>query len=125
MRTTRRLMSYFVIFPISFRFLGTYSVADKVGTMVTLSSYISTFVSLTLIMGVVFQLPVIIYILAKMRIISYHILTKYRKHALLILTVVSAFITPPDIMSCVLVTLPLYLLYELSIFIAKRVYKEI
>ena len=59
------LMSYFVIFPISFRFLGTYNVADKVNTMITLSSYITSFISLTLVMGVVFQLPIIIYILAK------------------------------------------------------------
>ena len=118
------LMSYFVIFPISFRFLGTYSVADKVSTMVTLNSYISTFVSLTLVMGVVFQLPVISYILAKTGIVNYQILVKYRRHALIILTIVSAFITPPDIMSCILVTLPLYILYELSVLIAKRAYKE-
>lgn len=68
------LMSYFIIFPISFRFLGTYSVADKVNTMITLSSYITTFTSLTLVMGIVFQLPVIIYILAKMGIVDFQIL---------------------------------------------------
>ena len=68
------LMSYFIIFPISFRFLGTYSVADKVNTMITLSSYITTFTSLTLVMGIVFQLPVIICILAKMGIVDFQIL---------------------------------------------------
>ena len=114
------LMSYFIIFPISFRFLGTYSVADKVNTMITLSSYITTFTSLTLVMGVVFQLPVIIYILAKMGIVNFQILSKYRKYALFIITAISAIITPPDIMTCILVTLPLYALYECSIWIAKK-----
>lgn len=115
------LMSYFIIFPISFRFLGTYSVADKVNTMITLSSYITTFTSLTLVMGVVFQLPVIIYILARMGIVSFQILSKYRKYALFIITAISAIITPPDIMTCILVTLPLYALYECSIWITKKV----
>lgn len=115
------LMSYFIIFPISFRFLGTYSVADKVNTMITLSSYITTFTSLTLVMGIVFQLPIIIYILAKMGIVDFQILSKYRKYALFIITAISAIITPPDIMTCILVTLPLYALYECSIWIARRV----
>lgn len=118
------LMNYFIIFPISFRFLGTYSVADKVNTMVTLSSYITTFTSLTLVMGVVFQLPVIIFILSKMGIVNFQILSKYRKYALFIITAISAIITPPDIMTCILVTLPLYALYECSIWIAKRVCVE-
>lgn len=115
------LMSYFIIFPISFRFLGTYSVAEKVNSMITLSSYISTFTSLTLVMGVVFQLPVIIFILAKIGIVDFRILSKYRKYALFIITAISAIITPPDIMTCILVTVPLYLLYECSIWIAKKV----
>lgn len=115
------LMSYFIIFPISFRFLGTYSVADKVNTMITLSSYITTFTSLTLVMGIVFQLPVIIYILAKIGIVDFQILSKYRKYALFIITAISAIITPPDIMTCILITLPLYALYECSIWIAKKV----
>lgn len=68
-------MSYFVLFPISFRFLGTYSVADKVHSTITLDSYISTFTSLTLIMGVVFQLPVVAFFLGKLGIISSSMLT--------------------------------------------------
>ena len=117
------LMSYFVIFPISFRFLGTYNVADKVNTMITLSSYITSFISLTLVMGVVFQLPIIIYILAKMDIINTQLLSKYRKYVFFIITVISAIITPPDVMTCILVTIPLYALYECSIWIAKKVNK--
>lgn len=117
------LLSYFVIFPISFRFLGTYNVAEQIDSMITLNSYISTFTSLTFVMGIIFQLPVIIYILARMGIVNYLILAKYRKYALLIIAFISAIITPPDIMTCILVTLPLYGLYECSIFIAKRVNK--
>ena len=118
------LMSYFIIFPISFRFLGTYSVAEKVSSMITLDSYITTFTSLTLVMGIVFQLPVIVFILAKMGIVDFMILSRYRKYALFFITVISAIITPPDIMTCILVTVPLYLLYECSIWIAKKVHKE-
>lgn len=117
------LLSYFVIFPISFRFLGTYNVAEQIDSMITLNSYITTFTSLTFVMGIIFQLPVIIYILTRMGIVNYHILAKYRKYALLIITFISAIITPPDIMTCILVTLPLYGLYECSIFIAKRAHK--
>ena len=118
------LMSYYVIFPISFRFLGTYNVAEKVSSMITLNSYISTFTSLTIVMGVVFQLPVLIWILAKMGIVSSEILSKYRKYAVFIIIAISAIITPPDIMTCILVTLPLYALYECSIWIARRVSKR-
>lgn len=109
------LMSYFVLFPISFRFLGTYSVSDKVVSNITLDSYISTFVSLTLLMGVVFQLPVVAFFLAKMEIITKEMLSKYRRHAFVIIMMVAAIITPPDLMTLILVTIPLYLLYEVSI----------
>lgn len=113
------LMSYFVLFPISFRFLGTYSVSAKVVSNITLDSYISTFVSLTLVMGVVFQLPVIAFFLGKMGIITSKILTRYRRHSFLMIMILAAIITPPDIMTLVLVTIPLYLLYEVSIRVVK------
>lgn len=109
------LMSYYILFPISFRFLGTYSVADKVHTMITLDSYISTFVSLTLLLGIVFQLPVITFILAKMGILNASMMSKYRKHALILIMLIAAIITPPDIMTLVLVAFPIYSLYEISI----------
>lgn len=115
-------ISYLIIFPISFRFLGTYQVADKVDSMISLKSYISTFTSLTLVMGLLFQLPVIVYILAKKEILNFKLLVKYRKAALFSIVALSAVITPPDIITCILVTLPLYSLYECSIWIAKRVY---
>ncbi len=115
------LMSYFVLFPISFRFLGTYSVSTKVVSNITLDSYISTFVSLTLIMGVVFQLPVIAFFLGKLGIISSDMLAQYRKHALIMIMLVAAIITPPDLMTLILVTIPLFLLYEFSIRVVRWV----
>lgn len=113
------LLSYFVIFPISFRFLGTYQVSDVVKSTITLSSYISTFVSLTLVMGIVFQLPVITFFLSKMGAISSEMMKEYRKYAFMIILILSAIITPPDVFTQILVTLPLYLLYEISTHVAK------
>ena len=115
------LMSYFVLFPISFRFLGTYSVAERIHSTITLDSYISTFTTQTLLMGVVFQLPVIAYVLAKLGFISSDMLSKYRKHSFIIIMLVAAIITPPDLMTLVLVTFPLYFLYEVSIRVVKWV----
>jgi sec-independent protein translocase protein TatC len=114
------LMSYFVLFPISFRFLGTYSVSGMAESNITLKSYIGTFTTLTLIMGLVFQLPVIAFFLGKLEVIKSKSLKLYRKYAFLIIMVVAAIITPPDLMTLVLVTIPLYLLYEVSILVLKR-----
>ena len=115
------LMSYYVLFPISFRFLGTYSVADKVHSAITLDSYISSFITLTLLMGLVFQLPVFAYILGRMGLIQSETLIRYRRYAFLIICLVAAIITPPDIMTLILVAIPLYLLYEVSIKVIRRV----
>ena len=109
------LMSYYVLFPISFRFLGTYSVAERIHSTITLDSYITTFLTLTLLLGVVFQLPVIAFLLAKLGFISSD------KHSFIIIMLVAAVITPPDLMTLVLVTVPLYFLYEVSIRVAKYV----
>ena len=117
------LMSYFVLFPISFRFLGTYSVSAKVVSNITLDSYISTFVSLTLVMGVVFQLPVIAFFLSKLGVVTSGTLANYRKHSFFVIMLVAAIITPPDLMTLILVTIPLYLLYEVSIRVVKIVEK--
>lgn len=115
------LMSYYILFPISFRFLGTYSVSNNIHSTITLDSYIETFTTLTFVMGIVFQLPIIIFLLAKMGFVSSTLLAKYRKHALIVIMLVAAIITPPDLMTLVLVTIPLYLLYEVSVRIAKIV----
>lgn len=113
------LMTYYILFPISFRFLGTYSVAERIHTAITLDSYVETFTTLTLAMGVVFQLPVITFVLARIGFVSSEILSEYRKHAFVVIMFAAAVITPPDIMTLVLVTIPLYLLFELSIRVIK------
>ena len=111
--------SYFLLFPISYRFLATYSVSKCVRTMVTLDSYISTFISLTMLMGVVSQLPVLSFILSKMGILDASTMEKYRKHAFIIILIMAAIITPPDVMTLFLVSFPLYILYEISILVIK------
>ena len=85
------------------------------------SSHLLTFVSLTLVMGVVFQLPVIAFFLGKMGVVTSEVLSIYRRHAFLVIMLVAAVITPPDLMTLVLVTIPLYLLYEVSIRVIKWV----
>lgn len=113
------LMCYFILFPIAFRFLGTYSVSNMVNSTITLDSYIDTFTSLILLLGIAFQLPVIAFFLAKLGVISYDILVTYRRHAIIIIALFAAIITPPDIMTLILVAIPLYLLFEVSIHIVR------
>ena len=113
------LMSYFVLFPVSFRFLGTYSVSEQIHTMVTIDSYVSTFLTLTLMTGLGFQLPVVTWLLARLGLVKAGMLARYRRHAFLVILVLSAVITPPDVMSLLLVSLPLYLLYEVSIRVVR------
>ena len=113
------LMSYFTLFPVALRFLGTYQVDASVGNVINISSYFSTFITLTFLMGLVFQLPVVCWLLERMGIINSDMLRHYRRHAVVIIAVVAAFITPPDLFTLVLVALPMYALYELSIFIIK------
>ncbi len=114
------LMSYFILFPVSFRFLATYSVDEEVASVITLDSYVSTFITLTFFMGVVFQLPVIVFVLGKMRLVSGVLLRRYRAHALVLIMIIAAVITPPDLFTLVLVTVPIYGLYELSILVLNR-----
>ena len=115
------LMSYYVLFPFALRFLGTYQVMPDVVNQINLSSYISTFTTLTLLMGLVFQIPVLSFFLAKMGLLEAGFMRRYRRHAFVVIAVIAAFITPPDIFTCCLVTLPMYGLYELSIVIVGKV----
>lgn len=114
------LMTYFILAPISFRFLGTYQVDASVQNTITLDSYISTFTSLTFAMGLVFQLPVLSWILAKMGWLKAYYMKHFRRHALVLIMVIAAIITPPDVFTLFLVTGPLYLLYEGCILIVSR-----
>lgn len=114
------LMSYFVLFPVSFQFLATYQVDDEIVNTITLDSYISTFTTLTFMMGVVFQLPVFAFVLGKMGLVDAWMLKKYRAYALVIIMIVAAVITPPDLFTLVLVTIPIYGLYEVSILVLRK-----
>lgn len=113
------LVCYFILFPVCVHFLGGYSVSSDISTMVTIDSYIGTFTTMSLSLGLVFQLPTIVFILARMGVVNSYLLASYRRHALLVLLLLAAFITPPDAMSLLVVSLPLYLLYELSIGVAR------
>ena len=118
------LFSYFLIVPLTINFLGTYQVSDAVANNVSLSSYISTVVSVSLSVGIVFELPVFVFFFTRVGILTPAYLKKNRKYTLVILLVISAIITPPDIFSQIMVVIPLWGLYELSIVIANRVYKR-
>lgn len=114
-------VSYLLIFPLTFRFLGTYQVSVDVANMVTLQSYMSTLMMMSLTMRVVFELPVVIWLLSRMGIVSSGFLRKYRRHAIVIILVIAAVITPTsDIFTLLLVSLPMYMLYEISILISKQ-----
>lgn len=115
------LFSYFVMVPWTINFLGGYQVSDLVLNQISLTSYISTFTSTVLSVGLVFELPVVVYVLAKLGIITASFLKSTRKYALIIILIVAAIITPPDVFSQIIVTLPLYGLFELSIMVASRV----
>ena len=111
------LMNYFVLFPISFRFLGTYQVSEAITNTITLDSYISTFSMLTFMMGLVFQLPLVSWFLGKVGLLTASLMRKYRRHALVAIMFIAAVITPPDLFTLFLVTVPLYMLYEISIWV--------
>jgi sec-independent protein translocase protein TatC len=118
------LFGYFIIAPLSLQFLGSYRVSDSVESAIKLNSYITTLVSITLTTGLVFELPIFIYFFTKIGLVTPEFLKKYRKHALVVVLILSAVITPPDITSQVLVALPIMLLYELSIGISRRVIRQ-
>jgi sec-independent protein translocase protein TatC len=118
------LFGYYIIAPLSLQFLGSYRVSDSVESAIKLNSYITTLVSITLTTGLVFELPIFVYFFTKIGIVTPEFLKKYRKHALVVVLILSAIITPPDITSQVLVALPIMILYEISIMISRRVIKQ-
>ncbi|GAB4313386.1 MAG: twin-arginine translocase subunit TatC [Bacteroidales bacterium] len=118
------LFAYYLIVPLTINFLGTYQVSEQVANQIHLSSYISTVLSVILAVGIVFELPVFIYFFTKIGLVTPAFLKKNRKVMLVIVLTISAIITPPDIFSQILVCIPLMGLYELSILISKRIYKQ-
>ena len=114
------LTNYFVVFPLTVRFLGTYQVSPDVANMLTLQSYIDTLLGMSLVMGVVFELPVVCGLLGRMGLITNHMMAEYRRHAIVAILIVAAIITPTtDVFTLFVVVLPIYLLYELSIQIVR------
>ncbi len=118
------LFGYYIVTPLSVNFLGNYSVSDLVERNIKIGSYISLVRSSLLASGFIFELPIIMFFLTKMGLITPDFLKKYRKHALVIVLVLAAVITPPDIISQIIVAIPILILYEVSIYISKIVIKR-
>ncbi|MES2836316.1 MAG: twin-arginine translocase subunit TatC [Bacteroidota bacterium] len=119
------LFGYYVIVPLSVNFLGTYQVSVEVKNTIQMSSFISTVTTITLAAGIVFELPIVVYFLSKIGIMTPTFMRKFRKHAVVVILIVSAVITPsPDITSQLLVAFPLYFLYEISIFVSAYVIRN-
>lgn len=112
---------YFIITPFSVNFLGNYSITDQIQNNISINSYISFISSIVIAAGLMFEMPIVVYFLAKLGLIDAKFLKTYRKHSIVIILLLSGIITPPDIASQMILTLPLYLLYELGIVIANRV----
>ena len=114
------VINYFLIFPLTVRFLGTYSVSSEVETLLTLSSYVDTLLLMSLVFGIVFEIPVIAWLLARFGMLKASWMSEYRRHAIVAILVAAAIITPTaDIMTLIVVSLPIWLLYEVSIWIVK------
>jgi sec-independent protein translocase protein TatC len=118
------LFGYYVVTPLSINFLGSYQVSDQVFNDFDLSSYISLVRASVLASGLIFELPILIYFLTKIGLVTPQFLRKYRKFALVIVLIISAIITPPDIASQVIVAIPVIILYEISIFISAAVVRK-
>ena len=118
------LFGYYVITPMSVNFLGTYQVSSLVANQISLGSFISTVTTLTLMTGVVFELPILVYFLTKIGVLTPEFMRNYRRHAIVVLLIISAIITPPDVTSQILVCIPLLVLYEISIFVSAYVLKN-
>jgi sec-independent protein translocase protein TatC len=118
------LFGYYVVTPLSVRFLGTYTVSSEVFNDFDLSSYTALVRASVLASGLIFELPILIYFLTKVGLVTPELMRKYRKISLVLVMFLSAVITPPDVASQIIVAIPVLILYELSIFISKRVIKN-
>jgi len=116
-------VDYLIIFPLTVRFLGTYQVSADVANMLTIQSYVDTLIGMSLVMGVVFELPVVCGLLGRMGLLSARLMQSYRRHAVVAIIIVSAIITPTtDVFTLLVVSLPIWLLYEASIILVRIVH---
>jgi len=118
------LFGYYLIVPLSIQFLGTYSVSEQVTNQINTRSYIGTVTSIALATGVVFLLPIFSYFLSKVGILTPSFMKNYRRHAYVLMLLLAAIITPPDVFSQIMVCIPLIILYEVGIIISRRVVKK-
>ena len=118
------LFGYFIIIPLTINFLGGYSVSEQVVNQIALKSFIGSVTSVTLSTGVAFELRIMIYFLSKVGLVTPEFMRKYRKHAIVVFLILSGIITPPDVISQFLVCIPLYILFEISILISKRIQRQ-
>jgi sec-independent protein translocase protein TatC len=118
------LFGYFIVAPLSVQFFGSFQLTDEIQNNFTVSSYMSTVISTIFFSGLIFLLPVVIYFLTKLGIVTPLFLKKYRKHSIVAVLILSAIITPPDLISQIIVAIPILILYEISIMIARRVEKN-
>ena len=114
--------NYLFIFPLTVRFLGTYQVSEQVSNMLTLQSYMDTLLMMSLIFGIVFEIPILSWLLARFGLLKAEYMTRYRRHAIVAILVIAAIITPTgDAFTLLIVSLPIWLLYELSVVVVRRV----
>ena len=118
------LFGYYIVTPLSINFLGTYTVSNEISNEIDLSSYIALVRSSSLASGLIFELPILIYFLTKIGLVTPAAMKKYRKFALVFVLILSAIITPPDVASQVIVAIPILLLYQVSIYISKVVVRN-
>ncbi len=118
------LFGYYLIVPLSIHFLGSYSISGEVTNQININSYISTVVSISLASGVVFLLPIFVFFLSKVGLLTPAFMKRYRKHAYVVMLLLSAVITPPDVFSQIMVSFPLVILYEIGIYISRRIEKQ-
>lgn len=115
---------YFIVTPLSVNFLANYSISAEVQNYINLSSYMSNITMITLASGILFELPILIYFLSKIGLVTPSFLRKYRKHAVVLNLIASAIITPPDVSSQIIVAIPITMLYEVGIILSARVEKQ-
>lgn len=115
------LLNYYLIFPFTFRFLGTYQVDSSVSNMITLSSYVDMMMMMTVLLGVIFELPVVCWLLGKLGFLSTAIMRRYRRHAIVVTFIIAAVITPTsDVFTLTIVAIPILLLYEASALLVPK-----
>ena len=115
------LFCYFILFPITFRFLANYQVDTSIQNLISLESYIDTLVFLSLAMGIIFEIPILSWLLGRLGILHRQQMQQYRRHAIVIILIIAAIITPTsDAITLAIVSLPMYLLYEVSILLVPR-----